>query len=78
MPGSTGERRTAAAGGLDPALEATPSSSCAVPMTGAAALRRPDTPWKVEAWVPVFLMALADEAEDGLQLLADDGHVARR
>ena len=41
-----------------------------VPLTGAAALR-PDTSWKVESWVPVFLTALADEAEDGLQLLAD-------
>jgi hypothetical protein len=41
-----------------------------VPLTGAAALR-PDTPWKVEAWAPVFLIALADEAEDGLQLLVD-------
>jgi hypothetical protein len=40
-----------------------------VPLTGAAALR-PDTSWEVEAWVPVFLTALADEAEDGLQLLA--------
>ena len=41
-----------------------------MPLTGAAALR-PETPWKVEAWVPAFLTALADEAEDGLQLLAD-------
>ena len=41
-----------------------------VPLTGAAALR-PDTPWNIESWVPVFLTALADEAEDGLQLLAD-------
>jgi hypothetical protein len=41
-----------------------------VPLTGAAALR-PDTSWKVEAWVPAFLTALADEVEDGLQLLAD-------
>jgi hypothetical protein len=41
-----------------------------VPLTGAAALR-PDTPWNVGSWVPAFLMALADEAEDGLQLLVD-------
>jgi hypothetical protein len=41
-----------------------------LPLTGAAALR-PDTPWNIESWVPVFLIALADEAEDGLQLLAD-------
>jgi hypothetical protein len=41
-----------------------------VPLTGAAALR-PDTPWDGGAWVSVFLIALADEAEDGLQLLVD-------
>jgi hypothetical protein len=41
-----------------------------VPLTGAAALR-PETPWEPEAWVPAFLRALAQEAEDGRQLLAD-------
>ena len=41
-----------------------------VPLTGAAALRA-ETPWAVEAWIPVFLAALADEADDGRQLLLD-------
>jgi len=41
-----------------------------VPLTGAAALR-PDTPFDTAAWVPAFLMALAEEAADGLQLLFD-------
>ena len=41
-----------------------------MPLTGAAALR-PGTSWKIEAWVPAFLTALEDEAEDGLQLLAN-------
>jgi hypothetical protein len=41
-----------------------------VPLTGTAALR-PDTPWALEAWVPEFLNAVADEAEDALQLLFD-------
>ena len=40
-----------------------------VPLTGAAALR-PDTPWESAAWTPVFLDAVADEAEDALLLLA--------
>ena len=39
------------------------------PLTGAAALRA-DTPWQVEAWTPVFLTALAEEADEGLQLLS--------
>ena len=42
----------------------------AAPLTGAAALR-PETPWGAEAWVPAFLRALADEADDGRQLLMD-------
>ena len=41
-----------------------------VPLTGTAALR-PGTPWDYEAWAPIFLTALADEAADGLQLLFD-------
>ena len=41
-----------------------------LPLTGAAALR-PGTPWDLSAWVPAFLAALADEADDGLQRLAD-------
>lgn len=41
-----------------------------VPLTGAAALR-PGTPWEPDAWIPAFLTALADEADDGLHLLAD-------
>ena len=41
-----------------------------VPLTGAAALR-PDTPWNTDVWVPEFLTALAEEAQDGLQLLAE-------
>jgi hypothetical protein len=41
-----------------------------VPLTGAAALRA-ETPWEPQAWVPLFLRALAQEAEDGRQLLAD-------
>ena len=39
-----------------------------VPLTGDRALR-PDTPWDADAWVPAFLTALADEAEDALDLL---------
>jgi hypothetical protein len=39
-----------------------------VPLTGTAALR-PDTPWQPAAWVPVFLAAIAGEAEDALLLL---------
>jgi len=39
-----------------------------IPLTGAVALRA-DTPWGIEAWLPLFLDALADEAEDGQQLL---------
>ena len=37
------------------------------PLTGAAALRA-DAPWEADAWIPVFLDAIAGEAEDGLQL----------
>ena len=44
--------------------------SAPVPLTGATALRA-ETPWAVEAWVPVFLNAVADEADDGRQLLLD-------
>ena len=43
-----------------------------VPLTGAAALR-PDTPWAIDAWLPAFLTALAEEADDWLQLLMDPG-----
>jgi hypothetical protein len=39
-----------------------------VPLTGDRALR-PDTPWQSDTWMPAFLMALADEAADGLALL---------
>ena len=38
------------------------------PLIGAAALRA-DAPWEADAWIPVFLDAIAGEAEDGLQLL---------
>jgi len=41
-----------------------------VPLTGAAALRA-ETPWAIDDWVPVFLKALADEADDGRQTLLD-------
>lgn len=41
-----------------------------VPLTGARALR-PDTDWDIDAWMADFLVALADEAQDGLQLLMD-------
>jgi hypothetical protein len=44
--------------------------SAHVPLTGARALRA-ETPWAVEAWVPIFLNAVADEADDGRQLLLD-------
>jgi hypothetical protein len=37
-------------------------------LLGAAFLRA-DVPWALTAWLPVFLDAVADEAEDGLQLL---------
>jgi hypothetical protein len=39
-----------------------------VPLTGDRALR-PDTPWQRDTWMPAFLMALADEAADGLDRL---------
>ena len=39
-----------------------------VPLTGDRALH-PDTPWALDAWVPAFLTALADEADDARQLL---------
>ena len=38
------------------------------PLIGAAALRA-DAPWAAEAWIPVFLDAIAGEAESGLQLV---------
>ena len=41
-----------------------------IPLTGAAALSA-ETSWAVDAWIPVFLTALADEADDGRQLLLD-------
>lgn len=40
-----------------------------VPLTGAAALRA-GTPWEPALWVPAFLGAVADEAEDARLLLA--------
>ena len=39
-------------------------------MTGASALSA-ETLWAVDAWVPIFLNAVADEADDGRQLLLD-------
>ncbi len=39
-----------------------------VPLTGARALQA-DTPWDAAVWIPAFLAALADEAEDALDLL---------
>ena len=39
-------------------------------MTGAAALSA-ETSWAIDAWIPVFLTALADEADDARQLLLD-------
>jgi len=41
-----------------------------VPLTGAHALRA-GAPWEIDAWVPVFLSALAEEADGGRQLLLD-------
>ena len=41
-----------------------------IPLTGAAALSA-ETSWAVDAWIPVFLNALANEADDGRQLLLD-------
>jgi hypothetical protein len=41
-----------------------------VPLTGATALRA-ETPWAIDAWVPIFLTALADEADDARQMLLD-------
>jgi len=41
-----------------------------VPLTGATALRA-ETPWAIDAWVPVFLTALADEADGARQMLLD-------
>jgi hypothetical protein len=41
-----------------------------VPLTGARALRA-ETSWAVDAWVPEFLTALSEEADDGRQLLMD-------
>ncbi len=44
--------------------------SAPVPLTGAAALR-PGVPWAPDLWIPCFLSAVAEEAEDGLRLLLD-------
>jgi hypothetical protein len=44
--------------------------SAHVPLTAARALRA-ETPWAIEAWVPIFLNAVADEADDGRQMLLD-------
>jgi hypothetical protein len=41
-----------------------------LPLTGANALRA-EVDWDFATWIPVFLHALADEAEDSLALLAD-------
>ena len=41
-----------------------------LPLTGARALGA-EVPWEQEAWVPAFLDALAGEAADGLQTLAE-------
>lgn len=41
-----------------------------LPLTGARAFGA-DVPWEREAWIPAFLDALAAEAADGLQTLAD-------
>jgi hypothetical protein len=41
-----------------------------IPLTGAAALSA-ETNWAVDAWIPTFLTALAEEADDGRQLLFD-------
>lgn len=41
-----------------------------LPLTGARALGA-EMPWEREAWIPVFLDALAGEAADGLQRLAE-------
>ncbi len=40
-----------------------------LPLTGAGALGA-EVPWERQAWIPVFLNALAGEAADGLQMLA--------
>jgi hypothetical protein len=44
--------------------------SAPVPLTGATALRA-ETPWAIDAWVPFFLTALADEADDARQMLLE-------
>jgi hypothetical protein len=41
-----------------------------LPLTGARALRA-EVDWTPGAWIPAFLQALAEEAEAGLDLLAD-------
>jgi hypothetical protein len=41
-----------------------------IPLTGAAALSA-ETSWAIDAWIPVFLTALAVEADDARQLLLD-------
>lgn len=45
----------------------------ALPLTGAAALRA-EVAWNPGAWIPVFLQALADEAEHSLALLQNLEH----
>lgn len=47
-----------------------------VPLTGTAALR-PEAPWEPATWAPVFLDAVAGEAEDALLLLAGLEHAWR-
>src|SRR6202790_3808256 len=41
-----------------------------IPLTGAVSLRA-ETPWEISAWAQAFMTALADEADDGRQLLLD-------
>lgn len=41
-----------------------------LPLTGAAALRA-EVEWDLARWIPVFLHAIAEEAEDFLSLLSD-------
>jgi hypothetical protein len=43
-------------------------TSLPVPLTGAASLRA-ETPWARVSWLEIFLLSLAEEAEDWLQLL---------
>jgi hypothetical protein len=55
------------------------SSVCCAPMplTGDRALPT-DTPWRRDTWMPAFLMALADEAADGLDRLVAMDRAAPR